>query len=294
MIGRVTNLTLMGAAQRNLQASKSALAADQNRASSLKAISVPSDDPVGTSASLRIRSEQAANAQYSRNMDDAKGWLATVDSTISASTDIMHRVRDLVVRGANDGSLDQTAKNGIATELDSLKSELLGQANMTYQGRTIFAGNSNAGVAFDPSYTFTGTAGSTVQRRVDAASTVQVDADGSAVYGQGAGSVFALIDTVSASLRSGGPVAPQISAIDDRMNAMLTVQSAVGARENQVQSAQELNMQKATALEGQRSSVEDVDLAKAVLDLQTQQVAYQGAIAVTARVLQPTLMDFLK
>lgn len=294
MISRVTNQTLMASAHRNLQANMTAMALMQDRASSLKAITKPSDDPSGTAASLSIHSEVSANTQYSRNISDGNSWLTMVDSTLSASTTIMHRVRDLVVRGANDGSLDQTAKDAIATEIDSLKQSLLGQANTTYQGRTIFAGNSDAGVAFNPDFTFTGAPGSTVQRRIDASTTVQVDADGSSVYGTGPDSVFALLSNVAADLRSGTNVQPRLTEIDDRMNTMLTAQASVGTRQSQVQKAQEANMQKSVSLEAQRSGVEDVDLAKAILDLQTQSVTYQGALAVTARVLQPTLMDFLK
>ncbi len=53
-------------------------------------------------------------------------------------------------------------------------------------------------------------------------------------------------------------------------------------------------MKKMGTLEAQRSSVEDLDLATVILDLQVQEVNYQSALAVTARVLQPTLMDFLR
>jgi flagellar hook-associated protein 3 FlgL len=47
------------------------------------------------------------------------------------------------------------------------------------------------------------------------------------------------------------------------------------------------------SLEAQRADVEDVDLGKAILDLKAQELSYQAALAVTARALQPSLMDFL-
>ena len=40
--------------------------------------------------------------------------------------------------------------------------------------------------------------------------------------------------------------------------------------------------------------MENTDLAKATVDLQLQQVAYQAALAATARVIQPSLQDFLR
>jgi flagellar hook-associated protein 3 FlgL len=42
------------------------------------------------------------------------------------------------------------------------------------------------------------------------------------------------------------------------------------------------------------SDVEDVDVASAIVDLQMQQVAYQASLGATARVIQPSLLDFLQ
>jgi flagellar hook-associated protein 3 FlgL len=284
---------MVASAQRNLQASMSQLAKLQQQASSQQAITRPSDDPIGTSNSIAVRSAQRANTQYGRNINDGNTWLTTIDSALSKTSDIMNRVRDLTVQGANDGSLSAASKEAIATELDGLKQELLSQANTTVQGRTVFAGNSNAGVAFQPDYTFTGTSPG-VQRRVGSDQTVRVDADGSAVFGTGSTSVFALIDTISSDLRSGTNVSSQLQAIDSRMSAIRTQWADVGGRQAQIQSSQETNMQQTTALEAQRSGIEDVDLGKTILDLQMQNLSYQSALGVTAKVLQPTLMDFLK
>ncbi|HEV7566959.1 MAG: hypothetical protein JWP70_36 [Leifsonia sp.] len=293
MFTRVTNQSMVASAQRNLQASMSQLAKLQQQASSQQAITRPSDDPIGTSNSIAVRSAQRANTQYGRNINDGNTWLTTIDSALSKTSDIMNRVRDLTVQGANDGSLSAASKEAIATELDGLKQELLSQANTTVQGRTVFAGNSNAGVAFQPDYTFTGTS-TGVERRVGSDQTVRVDADGSAVFGAGSTSVFALIDTISSDLRSGTNVSSQLQAIDSRMSAIRTQWADVGGRQAQIQSSQETNMQQTTALEAQRSGIEDVDLGKTILDLQMQNLSYQSALGVTAKVLQPTLMDFLK
>jgi len=94
--------------QVNLQSAAALLAKLQDTATSLKKISTPSDDPTGTADSMRIRAAQSQTAQFGRNVDDGIGWLSTVDSTLSASTDILHQVRDLTVQGANDGRSSRT------------------------------------------------------------------------------------------------------------------------------------------------------------------------------------------
>ncbi|CAM5433800.1 Flagellar hook-associated protein 3 FlgL OS=Leifsonia shinshuensis OX=150026 GN=HNR13_000385 PE=3 SV=1 [Leifsonia shinshuensis] len=294
MFTRVTNATQTANAQRNLQLSLQRQAKLYDQATSQKQITRPSDDPTATASALNVRSDQAATAQYQRNVDNGDGWLTTADSTLTNVETLMRRFRDLTVQGANDGSLSPEAKEAIATELDGIKKSMLALANTTYLGRTVFAGNSDAGVAFQPDYTFTGAAGSTVERRIGPGTTVRVDADGAAAFGSGASSVFALIGSTASDLRSGVNVGPRLAQIDDRMKAIVGEHAEIGGRQTRIDKAKDTLAVGANSLESQRASLEDVDLSKVILDLKTQDVNYQTAIAVTAKVLQPTLMDFLR
>ena len=294
MISRVTQQTSMLSAQRNLQSSAAQLAKLQDQELTRKAFSRASEDPSGAADAMRIRAQQRANDQYSRNIDNGLGWVTTIDSTLTEVTNAMKRVRDLTVQGANDGALSPTAKEAIAVELDSLKEQLLGMANTQYLGRSVFAGNSSTGAAFNPDYSFTGAAGSTVERRVGADTTVRVDGDGAAAFGVGADSVFALVDKIAADLRAGTNIGASLGDIDKRMNALRTEQSAVGSRHALIMRAEETVMDKTGSLEAQRASVEDIELSRIILDLKAQEISYQAALGVTARVLQPTLMDFLR
>jgi flagellar hook-associated protein 3 FlgL len=294
MIPRVTNQTMMRSALSNLQSNMTQMAKLQEQASSRKIITKPSDDPTGTATALAIRGEQRANEQYGRNISDGNAWLTTVDSALSNASALMNKIRDLTVKGANSGALSPAAREAIAVELESLQSELLGEANTTYLGRSVFAGNSDAGEAFTSAFAHTGASGSSVERRIGSGTTVRVDADGAAAFGVGSDSVFATVATIVSDLRSGVNVGSHITAIDGHREALLGQHATVGARHAEIQRAMEVNVEKSVSLEAQRSEVEDVDLAKVILDLQVQQVSYQTALAVTARVLQPTLMDFLR
>ena len=302
MISRVTTQTQMRSAQSNLQTNLARMAQLQERASSLKAIGRPSDDPAKAADSLAVRTEQRAVDQYSRNAGNGDSWLTTANNALANTTDILNQVRDLTVQGANDGSLSQTAKDAIAVRLDGLKQDLLSQANSSYLGRTVFAGNSDAGVAFKPDYSFTGSTTGSVERRIDADTTIRVDVSGSEVFDVNATnstSVFTLIDNISAALRGTATTPPSniggfLTDVDARMKTVLTAQADVGVRQGQIQKAGDTLVKQKNALEAQRSSIEDVDLGQAILDLKLQEVAYQSALAVTAKVLQPTLMDFLR
>jgi flagellar hook-associated protein 3 FlgL len=294
MISRVTASAMTQSAMRHLQANLSQLSRLQEQATSQRAFSAPSDDPAAAATTLQVHAQQQRNDQYARNVDDGLAWVTTVDSAISSSTALLRRARDLTVQGANDGALDATAKEAIAVELEGIRSELLAQANTTLLGRTVFAGTSDAGVAFDAAYDYTGTSGSEVMRRVSDGVTVRVDADGAAVFGTGDDSVFALLDSVVADLRAGVNVGSHLNAIDERATAMLGAQGAVGARQSQIERAKEAAVDNSVSLEARRAAVEDVDSVEVLVRLQSQELVYRSALAVTGRVLQPSLMDFLR
>lgn len=291
MISRVTNQTMAQTAQRNLQSNLARLAELQDQASSRKAINRPSDDPAAAADSLRVRADLRATEQYGRNIDDGDAWLTTLDAALGSTTDVLGRAHELTLRAIN-GSLSPSAREALAVEIESLRTELLSVANTEYQGRTVFAGNSDAGVAFNEDLTFN-TSGP-VERRISDGTKVRVDADGSAVFGTGNASAFALLDTIAADLRSGGGVSAHLTALEDRIATVRSEHTSVGTRHARILGAREATVEKMGALEAQRAGVEDVDLAQVILDMKIQETAYQTALAVTARVLQPTLMDFLR
>ena len=293
MISRMTNSMLLASAQRNMQTSMSQLGRLQEQASSQKRITKPSDDPQGVSEAMQVRAQQRAGEQFARNINDGAGWLTTIDGALKSSTDLLQRARNLVVQGSNSGALSGPAREAIALELDSLREELLRQANTEYLGQLVFAGNSTASVAFDATLTHTGVAGSTVERRVGTASTIQVDADGAKIFGEGADSVFALLADTAQDLRTGTNVGPRLTALDDRIKTVLGEHALVGSRYTQLERVRSVTMDQSLSLQSQLAGIEDVDLGRVIIDLKSQEIAYQTALAVTSRALQPTLMSFL-
>jgi flagellar hook-associated protein 3 FlgL len=326
-IGRVTTGQLYASSNASIQASKARLSELTAQSSSGLLVSKPSDDPAAAAAILRVRGQQSANAQYATNINDGLGWLSTTDSTMTASEGLVRQAKDLVIQAANSGTASAASRSAIASQLEGIRDDLLAQANTTYNGRSIFAGTSDAATAFDPTtFAYNGptvttpASGSTpavtssvgsVDRRIGpgAGDTVTVSADGLAAFGSGTTSVFARIQTVIDALRDPGYDADTVNATTgltpkatitagiDTLNSALTTLSAqhatVGANYARLTSAKTQNATTATALETQRSGLQDADTTKTLLDLKTQELAYQTALQVTAQVIQPTLMSFL-
>jgi len=310
MIGRVTQQTIQRSTLANLQTNLAAMSALQNKLSSTKNITKPSDDPAGTASAITLRSALRANEQHSRNIADGNGWLTMIDNALQDSLSSLGRARDLTVQGGNSDVLSAAGREALAVEIEGLRDSLLSQANTSYLGRSVFAGTSNAGVAVtvtavpDPdvlgstrTYTVTGVSTASVMRRIDADTQVRVDVDGAKAFGEdtaSSSSVFATLDRIAKKLRAGTDVSTELTTLDVHRDAMLGQLAGVGARQSLVLTAQTRALDTKTELLSQLTTIEDVDLPATIIELQMQEVAYQAALGAASRVMQPTLMDFLR
>jgi flagellar hook-associated protein 3 FlgL len=301
---RVTNNSIASMTLANLQSSLQRGAALQQQLSSGRRINKASDDPSGTVAALALQGEIDRNNQYTRNANDGNGWLTTVDSTLTSINDQLSRARDLVVQAASTGSGDANSQNAIATELTQLRASILGLANTTYQGRPVFGGTTAGSAAFaagatstiggQPDIAYVGDSG-TVQRRIADGTTVRVDSDATATFGAAGSSVFDAIATVIDHLQNNpAALSGDITAIDAAASRVRTQLTDVGVRQQRVQDGAATVQNRVLDLTSRLTEVEDVDMPSTIVALQTQQVAYQAALGATAKVVQPSLLDFLK
>lgn len=294
LITRSTTKTMANSSSLGIQSNAKRLSELQKNAIDRVRLTAPSVDSAASLQVMNVKADQAASDQYARNINNATNWLNTIDSSLTGSLDMMRRVRSLVIQGSN-GSNGQLSREAIAVEVEGISAELLKVANSTYAGRSVFAGTSSGAQAYDPATgVFNGNTGTIVERRIGEDFTLRIDADGPATFGSGAGSAFQMLLDIASDLRTGGPVSDHIVSIDDRMQAMTTTLSDVGARATTVARALERNESRKVELESNRSALEDIDLAEAVTALEFQNTYYQAALGVTAKVLQTNLMDFLR
>ncbi|GAA3801818.1 flagellin [Nocardioides panacisoli] len=294
-IGRVTQRMLAQNSLGSVQSGLGRLAKVQEQLTTGRVLNRPSDSPTATTAAMRIRSERAAQEQYARNAQDGLGWLTQIDSTLGSVTDTVRRAREVGLQGNNTGSVGQVARDALATEVDGLRADLVSQANSTYLDRPVFGGITSGSKAYDDAGNFVGVVGN-VNRRVGDGVVVKVDVDGNTVFGDGATSVFAELDGLSAALRSGNTTAigASLDALAARLDTVTSARTAVGATQNRVERAAQSATDAKAALDGDLSNVENADLAATTVELQLAEVSYQASLAATSRVLQPSLVDFLR
>lgn len=136
---RITNNLLIHNMLWNMNNNLVSMNEKQTQLATGKKIHKPSDDPVGTTRVIKVKSDIVENLQYKDNVRDAKSWLDVSENSLMDTKDILQRVRELAVQGANDTYTAAETAN-IAQEIDQLIEELIVNANSTLAGRYLFSG----------------------------------------------------------------------------------------------------------------------------------------------------------
>jgi flagellar hook-associated protein 3 FlgL len=288
---RAVALTSLQGLNRNLDA----VGKLQQQLTSGRLINKPSDSPTGTNRAMQTRSDQAASAQHSRNINDAKSWLDQTDSALQGMLNTARRIRDLTVQGSNTGATNPEGAQAIATEVASLRDGLLSLANRTVGGRPLFGGVTPGPQAYDASGTYVGLAGPPVTRRVSDGVVIRVDTDGPAAFGPAGADVFAIADKIATDVVSNpAALSTHLSDLDGVMSSMTNALSGVGARASRVERQEQINADQALTLASQLAETESIDLPNTIMKVQMQQTGYQAALAATAKAISPTLLDYLR
>lgn len=292
---RITQRLMVERSLGSLQTGLGRLARSQEQLSTGRVINRPSDSPTGTNDAMRLRAQITSDTQHARNASDGLGYLGRTDEVLSTMVDRLRRARDLVVQGASTGSAGPQAREAIAAELEQIRTSMLSLANTQHQGRSLFGGTSGSPRAYAADGTFIGDRNAVV-RVVGDDMSVTVNTTGPTAFETPDGdNLFGILDRAIADMRTAPGDLPQsLDRIDAVQATMLSAVADVGTRYGRVEDV--LSTLGATEISNKNalSEVENVDIAKAIVDLQMQEVAYQSALGATARVLQPSLLDFLR
>lgn len=297
---RITSEMMVANSVKRLSARLEQYERSQAALASGKRLRAPSDDPAGTNRALGLRAQQRAREQESRNATDAKAWLDSADSKLQGALERLHRVRELALRASSTLSPDE--RTAIAAEMVQVREELAGLANARVGNRPLFGGNAGGEAVklSDGRWVFDGDDGA-VTRRVGERDVVRVNVSAAAVFGfadptSASPDLFTAIDDLTQRVLAGDAAAVSAGLGDiDVARARLNRGLAdVGAAANRVDSALRRSAEDLLSVKSQLAEVEDVDVPAAIMELQTQETAYQATLQALSKALPPSLVSFLR
>ena len=295
---RVTNSMMLRSTLRDLNTSLGRLQESQQRSTTGKANLRMSDNPAATAAAMGTRQELRRNEQMGRELDDARTWLDTADAALTNGLTTLTRAKDVAIAASNTASGGQAAaREAYAAQIRSIRSELLSIANTKVGDRSIFAGNA-AGDAFDANGAYAGDNGS-VTRDVAPSLSMTVNVTGPAAFGVGggaAGNVFEVLDRLATAIQNGdtSAIATEQARLASASDTMSSATAIIGVQGERIGEIANRAADDKLRLETQLSNVEDVDIVQALIESKEQETRYQASLQVAAKIIPPSLMDFLR
>ncbi|WP_246066887.1 flagellar hook-associated protein FlgL [Paenibacillus koleovorans] len=295
---RVTQNMMNSQLMRNLNYNLNSMKNLQNQLSTGRRINMPSDDPVGISFSMRYRTEIGATEQFVSNADTAMSWLDYTDTVLNQLGNVLQRTRELCVQGAN-GTNDDNAMVALKQEVVQLKNQALDVANSEFNGKFVFNGQltdrrpypdpNNLQVESDPGI---------IHLEIGAGVTLGINVTATQVYGNATDDdqVFKLFDDMMGYLEESDYVGMSnlINKIQNRLDTVLQVRSDIGAKTNRIELANGRLEDISINLQSLQSKTEDADIAEVITNLKTYENVYQASLSTGAKLISPSLVDFLK
>ncbi|CAB1068097.1 hypothetical protein JY97_11705 [Alkalispirochaeta odontotermitis] len=271
----------------------------QKQISSQKRINKISDDPIGMGHVLGYRNDLTAIDQYEKNITQGITRLEINESTLDLAAELVGLAKEIAEDHEGAG-ISQKERQLAAYQVRELYDQIIQMANSKFEGNYIFSGHATDTPPFAADGSYDGDDG---KARIMIAEKVEVniDADGSKIFGAAAGvDVFGELQNLITGLENNDLVAgsAQIKATIDplsngrtQINDKRTEYASIFYRLEATQDYwSNLKPKVDTAL----ARTEEVDLTRAVLELKNLELAYETTLATAARIIQPTLMDFLR
>jgi len=292
---------------RNLNTSYSKMSKYQNMLDSGTVITRPSEDPVVAVKGMGYRVDLDKNEQFKRNIREAHTWLDTTDEALDQVGSAMKRVKELIIQAANDTNTTEDRQK-IRAEISQIKEQMRDMANTKVGENYIFSGTHTS----TPLYTETGQpnpaittgANKEIEINVFDGVSMKINTSGAEYFGeinqfmehiegvlQNNATGKEISSALGLEVTSGGGNIPALDALYEKT---LTLRADVGARQNRVELMENrLDIQKVNVTK-QKSLNEDTDYSKTITDMVTQESIHQAALSVGAKIIQQTLVDFIR
>jgi flagellar hook-associated protein 3 FlgL len=285
---RVTESMMYNAANNSLSTTLSQLQRITEKVSSSKELNRPSDNPTDVRTAVALHDTLAEIDQYLRSMTSA------ADTALGSASEVIQRANELAIQGANS-SLGATDRAAIAAEVGQLIEAMAQHAGAQVGDQYIFSGFRTDRAPYQ--VTGAGTVGAyqgdggAIVTRIGSGSTVRVNTPGDSVFGP----AFTALQQLKSDLESGQQVsATTITMIGDALDNISSGRAQVGARANRLDDARSDQEAIRTSNQALLSQLEDVDMPAAITELTRRQTTYQATLAVTAKVMQTSLIDYLR
>ncbi len=329
---RITNQMMSKSFLKDLGRNQNYMKKINDQLTSGKEIRRPSDNPFKVARSMQLNRDIGANVQYNENIKDTTNWLDTTDTALEQLGNSFQRFRELMVSAGN-AAYGSDEKKAIRDEMNEKVNEIAQILNSSFDGKYIFGGTkvsskpvgSSKSVDTGNNYiNISGKAGEVLALdNLDVDTQNQIGMIGKKLnveVSQGVTMEYSVSamdiltfknengvsvnvmdllkgitdDVASANTDESSKVTNEyLKSMDETITNLLKIRAEVGAKQNRMESAGNQNDEQNFNLKDILSQTEDIDFAEKNIEATVAQSIYMASLQVSAKIIQPSLLDFL-
>lgn len=309
---RITNSFINTSVMNNLIMNRELLIDLQRKISSGKDIDKASENVFSAVTIMNSNTSLGKIDTYLKNIQTAGSEISAAEGTIQNTLESIHKTRELIVQALN-ATAGPPEMNLIGNELEQIRQQIVEAGNTKFGSTYLFSGQSTSTVPFqdglNPGETeYMGSTDGTEGRfaEITEGIIIQTNLGGDDVFGyyytDGTATLqerglIGTLSRLSTELALANPdkenIRAELASLDTGLATLLSAQSTLGGILSRLDITEKVHQDTKINLTDIKSGVEDVDMAKAISDLNYQQTALQASLQVSANVIQPSLLNYL-
>lgn len=288
----------------NIQSDQAKL---QEQISTGRRISSPSDDPIAAARAIEIASAQSSNAKFADTRQTAQLKLNTLESNLNSITSLLISTQSSLVAAGN-GTLSDTERSFLGSELKSSMEALLGLANTKdASGNYLYAGYKTNTVPFVATATGADYMGDSNQQllQVDSQRQMAINSPGDNVFQANGNDIFASLSTMITLLNTpitdattqanyNAGLATTIDKMKDSVDNVLNVRTDVGQKLREIDELDTAGSDRELQYSKTLSKIQDTDYASALSDFAKQQTIMEAAQKSFVQMTSLSLFSFIR
>lgn len=279
-----------------------------------KKLQRPSDDPSSIRPTLYARADIVSAGRFTRTINSALDQIENQDYYLDNMENILVRAKEIAIAAVND-SLNAQDRLTYAGEVARLRQELFDMGNAQFDGKYLFSGyqiHSKPLVenpAYDPvldprpvlyqgdngSFKLATGPGEMTQVNLTGNALLLGDSDNDGVTDPGGTDIFAAMKRLEDALRANDTAAieaemPNVTSGMEQIRRHRSIMGNNGSRlEEALGRMEDMKIRMREVL----SRYEDADLVETIANLKQQESALQAALAVTGRISELSILNYL-
>ena len=303
---RISENMMTNSILKSINASKSRMNNIQKQLSSGKKIFESSDDPFAFAKSARFKSIMEKNDQYLRSINMSLGFVESTQMHLEDINNILQDAKEKATQAA-DESLNEENRLAVAKEISGLLIQLKSVANGNFDGDYLFNGNNVNEAPYDLeinpddsedvlgiNFMPTSSDVEEITKKFGEHLDIQINISGGDI--ENINDVFNSLLSLKSALEANDTTAisEQIDVLDDSSTEILKLSTKIGDIHNRITLTEQQLTLTNMNLASYVSSLEDVDMAEAVLKYNSEEMAYKAALQSTGNIMTTSLLDYIR